>query len=365
MKRVLLCACLSFVVGSVMYGQDLHTRALRLNNAGVLSTLVGSPTGGTFTLPSTGGTLLSSANGVQYAPSATQASLTTNSTFLFDVAYDPSVSGSVAGARISAVAGGQSAGDATGLSIVATAANAGSSNATGLLVTSTATTGTNTIAKLAGKNGEVVIDGRNGSVAGTTGTLKISGARETLTGTFAKVDFLNFDQSGSGTDLVLARLEAKRSDVDAASLHFYTGTSTLNTTPALSLTAAGHVAVNGTNAATTLNVHGDVAIAEQNVANVISLVTTSVDASGQSNIMVQTDAGGGVLRDIQGGSEGKILCLYNSQNNLTIKNDAGTTPTDGILTMTGGDITTVGEGMVVFLYSMAAGGRWLVTSFNP
>jgi hypothetical protein len=139
----------------------------------------------------------------------------------------------------------------------------------------------------------------------------------------------------------------------------------LNSTAALSLTADGKVVVNGNDAAVKFHVNGDVAFAEQFVVPPIGPGNATVDASGVSNITIACDPGGASVTDIIGGSTGKILYLYNRSGNLTLKNDAGTTATNGVITMTGGDITTVGEGMIVLLYSSNYGGRWLVTSFNP
>jgi hypothetical protein len=61
-----------------------------------------------------------------------------------------------------------------------------------------------------------------------------------------------------------------------------------------------------------------------------------------------------------GGYEAKRLVLYNTTaQTLTLTNDATSTAANRILTMTGGDLTLAGPGIVHFIYSVDAL-RWLV-----
>ena len=74
------------------------------------------------------------------------------------------------------------------------------------------------------------------------------------------------------------------------------------------------------------------------------------------------NAGGtSAISTITGGFDGKVLVIYNRADNLTFVEDAGA---NGILTLSGADITTTGAGSVTLVYSSNAG-RWIVTGFRP
>jgi len=66
-------------------------------------------------------------------------------------------------------------------------------------------------------------------------------------------------------------------------------------------------------------------------------------------------------------SDGRMLILYNNTGqNMTIANNSGVdgTASNRILTNTGGDIVTTGNGVVTLIYD-AADQKWVVTSFQP
>ena len=73
------------------------------------------------------------------------------------------------------------------------------------------------------------------------------------------------------------------------------------------------------------------------------------------------------INGISGGRDGRLLIIRNSTTqNMTIANESGVdaTAANRILTDTGGDITSTGEGSVTLIYDSDAS-RWIVTAWNP
>lgn len=347
--------------------QDLLTRDLLLHRSGVTTLLRGATTGGTLLLPDGGGTLLTSdvlaTTTILYAPTVPQESNNVSFSYLFDIAYDPAFDGSACGARIESISTDNVDPQyADGLTVVVEAAPAGG-EATGISVRSTASTGsTNTLGEFIGANGLFVIDGRSASTDDALSTLTLKGAQNGSTA-FVTIDFSNYDLTGTSTDIRLASIQAVRTANDAADLRFFTGQSgALNSTPTLTLERTGKAGISTDKPNVTLDVNGDVAMRSDGTNLALAAGSQSLNASGRSFIVVTADAGGtSAISTITGGFDGKVLVIYNKADNLTFVEDAGA---DGILTLSGADITTTGAGSVTLVYSSNAG-RWIVTGFRP
>ncbi|MBS1560633.1 MAG: hypothetical protein JSS89_03430 [Bacteroidetes bacterium] len=366
MKHVAASIALAIALATPALAQDLQTRDLRLVRGGVSTLLRGSASGGTLTLPQGGGTLLTRDSlptvAILYAPTAPQETNNVSFSYLFDIAYDPTFDGSACGARIESISTDNlNPQYADGLTVVVEAAPAGG-DATGLSVRSTATAAsTNTLGEFIGSNGLFVIDGRNISTDDALPTLTLKGAQNSVT-SFATLDFSNYD-AGSGTDQRLVSIQAIRSAANSADLRFFTGQSgTLNSTPTLTLERTGKAGIATDIPNVTLDVNGDVAMRSDGTNLALAAGSQTLDATGRSFIVVTANAGGtSAISTITGGFDGKVLVIYNRADNLTFVEDAGA---DGILTLSGADITTTGAGSATLVYSSNAG-RWIVTGFRP
>jgi len=80
-----------------------------------------------------------------------------------------------------------------------------------------------------------------------------------------------------------------------------------------------------------------------------------------SFIRISGPTGSFAITGISGGQNGKVVTLYNSTSqNMTIVNHSiSSTTTSRIITLTGGDIATIGEGTVTLQYSSSET-RWIV-----
>jgi hypothetical protein len=367
MKHVVITVVLACGLITSALAQDLQTRDLRLVRSGVTTTLRGATGGGTLTLPVGGGTLLTLDSlptaAILYAPTAPQETNDVSNSYLFDIAYDPMFLGSACGARIESISTDNvNPQFADGLTVLVEAAPAGG-DATGISVRSTAAPGsTNTLGEFIGSNGQFLIDGRNTATDDALPTLTLKGAQNSST-SYATLDFSNYDLSGAGVDQRLASIQAVRSATNASDLRFFTGQSgTLNSTPTLTLERTGKVGVNTDIPNTTLDVNGDVAMRSDGTNLVLSAGAQTLNSTSRSFIVVTADAGGtSAISTITGGFDGKVLVVYNRADNLTFVEDAGA---NGILTLSGADITTIGAGSVTLVYSSNVA-RWIVTSFRP
>jgi len=230
-------------------------------------------------------------------------------------------------------------------------------------VTSTAATGSvNTLGEFIGSNGRFVIDGRNTATDDALPTLTLKGAQNSST-PFATVDFSNYDLGGAAVDTRIASIQAVRSASNAADLRFFTGQSnTLNSTPTLTLERTGKAGIGTDQPNTTLDVNGDFALRSNGSNLALAAGPQTLSSSGRSFVVVTADAGGtSAITSITGGYDGKMLIIYNRSVNVTFVENFGA---DGILTLSGADITTTGSGSVTLVYSSHAA-RWIVTSFRP
>lgn len=367
MKYLVTTTVLVCSLATSALSQDLQTRELRLLRNGATTILRGATSGGTLNLPVGGGTLLTLDSlptvGVLYAPSSPQKTNTVNGSYLFDIAYHPSFDGSACGARIESISTDNLLPEyADGLTVVVEAAPAGG-DATGISVTSTAATGSlNTLGEFIGANGLFVIDGRNTSTDDARPILTLKGAQNSST-SFATVDFSNYDAGGVSADKRIASIQAVRTAVDAADLRFFTGVSgALNSTPTLTLERTGKAGINTDLPTTTLDVNGDLALRSDGSNLALIPGSQTLNSIGRSFIVVSADVGGtSAITTITGGFDGKMLIVYNSAQNMTFVENAGA---NGILTLSGADITTTGAGSVTLVYSSNAA-RWIVTSFRP
>lgn len=367
MKHLIAMIVLVSGLTTSALSQDLQTRDLRLIRSGATTILRGATTGGTLTLPVGGGTLLTLDSlptaAILYAPTLPQETNTVDGSYLFDIAYHPLFEGSACGARIESISTDNLMSEyADGLTVVVEAAPAGG-DATGISVTSTAATGSlNTLGEFMGTNGRFVIDGRNTATDDALPTLTLKGAQNSVT-SFATVDFSNYDVLGAAADTRVASIQAVRSAIDAADLRFFTGQSgTLNATPTLTLESTGKAGVNTDIPNTTLDVNGDFALRSNGSSLALSAGTQVLSSTGRSFVVVSADAGGtSAISTITGGYDGKMLIIYNMAENVTFVENVGA---NGILTLSGADITTTGSGSVTLVYSSTAA-RWIVTSFRP
>jgi len=129
MRHIRILTIAMFVVATTAsVAQDLQTRHLVMINGAATTTLQAPNAGGPFTFslpnsPTTGSLMINptpllSTHPMLYGVSSAQNTETTSSHYLFNVAYDPTATGSTAGARISSAATGP--GTATGLTVSAT-----------------------------------------------------------------------------------------------------------------------------------------------------------------------------------------------------------------------------------------------------
>ena len=367
MKHVAATIVLACGLATSALSQDLQTRDLRLIRSGATTILRGATAGGTLILPVGGGTLLTLDSlptaAILYAPSVPQETNTADGSYLFDIAYHPMFDGSACGARIESISTDNLLPEyADGLTVVVQAAPAGG-DATGISVTSTAATGSvNTLGEFIGSNGRFVIDGRNTATDDALPTLTLKGAQNSST-PFATVDFSNYDLGGAAVDTRIASIQAVRSASNAADLRFFTGQSnTLNSTPTLTLERTGKAGIGTDQPHTTLDVNGDFALRSNGSNLALAAGPQTLSSSGRSFVVVTADAGGtSAITSITGGYDGKMLIIYNRSVNVTFVENFGA---DGILTLSGADITTTGSGSVTLVYSSHAA-RWIVTSFRP
>lgn len=71
------------------------------------------------------------------------------------------------------------------------------------------------------------------------------------------------------------------------------------------------------------------------------------------------------INGFTGGANGREIVIYNSvAQNLTLTNNGGATAANGILTMTGGDVTSTGVCSFILTYN-ATDSRWILTSWQP
>jgi hypothetical protein len=114
---------------------------------------------------------------------------------------------------------------------------------------------------------------------------------------------------------------------------------------------------------TSLDVAKDIAFREHVNTTTTNAISNMAGTAGESFINFTSQTSNFTIYGIADGVDGKILRLYNSTTfNMTLDNETGfNTAANRILTMSGGSISTVGEGVITLQYS-ANEARWIVVS---
>lgn len=94
-------------------------------------------------------------------------------------------------------------------------------------------------------------------------------------------------------------------------------------------------------------------------------VNNNLSLASASFIRIDTPTANFSITGMAGGLDGRVLVLFNSTiHNMTIANESGSSVANNrILTGTGADIATVGQGAVTLIYSVNDF-RWIVTSLQ-
>lgn len=149
--------------------------------------------------------------------------------------------------------------------------------------------------------------------------------------------------------------------------NFMTSTSSGSMSWAIGMTwdsTNSRLGVGSTSPNTSVDVNGDFALRASSIG-ALANGNVTVNPGNKSFIRVTANAGGTTIAGLSGGSDGKILVIYNTANNLSIGNlNAAAGGSDQIRTMSGGNIVTTGEGTITLIYDQSLG-NWLVTSFQP
>ena len=96
-------------------------------------------------------------------------------------------------------------------------------------------------------------------------------------------------------------------------------------------------------------------------------VNNNLSLASASFIRINTPTANFSITGMAGGLDGRMLVLFNSTTyNMTIANESGSSLAENrILTGTGADIVTVGQGAVTLIYSITGPNpRWIVTSLQ-
>ncbi len=122
----------------------------------------------------------------------------------------------------------------------------------------------------------------------------------------------------------------------------------------------GNTGINNSNPNTNLDVKGDFALRQNDVA-VVNFGNHNVNPGKFSFINITGPTAGFSITGLQSGTDGKIITLLNtSGQNMTIENlNTSSDPANRINTLTGANISTNGNGSVTLQYSIAHN-RWMV-----
>lgn len=97
----------------------------------------------------------------------------------------------------------------------------------------------------------------------------------------------------------------------------------------------------------------------------INGANNNVSLASASFIRISGPTGAFSLTGMSGGLDGRVLVLFNSTgHNMTIANESGSSVANNrVITGTGADIVTSGQGAITLLYSINDH-RWIVTSLQ-
>ncbi len=130
--------------------------------------------------------------------------------------------------------------------------------------------------------------------------------------------------------------------------------------------AAGGVGVNTIEPTAALDVNGNVAIRKGSDFSAGNGSNNDINVGNFSFIRITGPSGVFTITGISGGSDGKVIILYNTTGqNMTIAHDsASSQPANRIYTMTGANVTSTGQATAMFVYDTTAS-RWIMVSWNP
>ncbi|MDG1476360.1 MAG: hypothetical protein P8Q14_04385 [Vicingaceae bacterium] len=215
--------------------------------------------------------------------------------------------------------------------------------------------GTSTPGLIGGATNYLTIASTGAYASGSVASLELKGNTNSSNDVAAKIDFLN----GLGTNNT-ARIENITSGTSTAEgqLLFYTKAAAL--AERMRIDEDGNVGIGTTTPNTSLDVANDVAIRESVNTTTTNAISNMAGTAGTSFINFTSQTSNFSIFSIADGVDGKILRLFNSTGfNMTVANDTGTS--NSILTMSGGNISTVGQGVITLQYS-ANEQRWIVVS---
>lgn len=211
---------------------------------------------------------------------------------------------------------------------------------------------------IAGSTNYLTIASTGAYASGSVASLELKGNTNSSNDVAAKIDFLN----GLGTNNT-ARIENITSATSTAEgqLLFYTKAATL--TERMRINEDGDVGIGTNSPSTSLDVAKDVAIRENVVTLSINAISNMSGLDDKSFVNFDSAPSDFTIYGIANGVDGKILRLYNSTTyNMTLANETTfNTAANRILTMSGGNISTVGDGVITLQYS-GSEQRWIVVS---
>ncbi len=218
--------------------------------------------------------------------------------------------------------------------------------------------GTSTPGLIGGATNYLTIASTGAYASGSVASLELKGNTNSSNDVAAKIDFLN----GLGTNNT-ARIENITSGTSTAEgqLLFYTKAAAL--TERMRINEDGDVGIGTAAPNTALDVAKDIAIRESVVTLSINAISNMSGLIDKSFVNFDSAPSDFTIYGIADGVDGKILRLYNSTTyNMTLANETGfNTAANRILTMSGGNISTVGDGVITLQYS-GSEQRWIVVS---
>lgn len=165
----------------------------------------------------------------------------------------------------------------------------------------------------------------------------------------------------------MARISALWSDVTNSSrsgdLTFETVNNAGSMTERVRIQSDGEVGVNTSAPNTYVDINGDLALRYSQYGSLNSGNNNNLSVGSYSYVRVTAAGGGSTITGISGGTNGKVLIIYNTANNLTIANlNSNSSSSNQIRTMSGANIVTNGEGNITFIFDDTLD-KWIVTSF--
>ncbi|MBK8686274.1 MAG: hypothetical protein IPN26_15560 [Bacteroidetes bacterium] len=135
-------------------------------------------------------------------------------------------------------------------------------------------------------------------------------------------------------------------------------------TEVMRITNGQEVGINTTSPNTRIDINGNIAV-RQNGTSLVNGANHNLNTGEYSFIRITGPTAAFSITGLADGTDGEIITLFNQTAfNLTIANaNIGSLVANRILTLTGADISTTGQGTVTLQYS-SADSRWIVIAIR-